>query len=319
MLTVCIPAYRASDFIAETVKSVLSQTFTDFNVKIAIDPPDDDSPDGTYEALEPFLSDPRIRVSTNSVRLGWAENIDALIKSVETEFYVILPHDDLWLPNYLETLFPLVCENAEASVAYADLTMLATPHLPKREVVLPRNESRGLHLLRFHLQNAHAMPWRGVTRRSTIATTGGFPSDNYLGFAVECEYALGLLHAGRAIHVPETLYQKRLFRNGRVSASKERRKLQSVERRFQAWERHKDEMLKRSEQMIVDQDLEHDIALLCRSAAYGAMVSRRFSMVRRGLLSGEPEILQNVIKECGRLAHPMAPDVVEKLQLLIAK
>lgn len=317
MLTVCIPAYRAEEFIAETVSSVLAQTFTDFVVRIYIDPTDDHAPDGTLKALAPFRDDPRVQISENASRLGWAENIDALLKSVETEFYVILPHDDLWHPNYLETLFPLVYDNKNASVAYGDLTTLANPQLPKRAVVLPANESRGLHLLKFHLQNAHAMPWRGVTRTSAMATTGGFPTDGYLGFAVEAEYALGLLHAGQVLHVPKALYQKRLFSNGRVSASKERKILLSEKQRHQAWERHKDAILARTERMITQYDLDNDLGVLCRCAALCAMLSRRNAMVRPGLDPGEFVLLQDMAKDCARLSHPMAPKVVEKLQILI--
>lgn len=319
MLTVCIPAYRAEAFIADTVSSVLSQTFSEFCVKIAIDPPGDGAADGTLEALAPLRSDPRVQISQNAKRLGWAGNIDALLKSVETEFYVILPHDDLWHPNYLERLFPLVCENAAAAVAYADLTMLAHPQRPKRAVVLPMHESRGLHLLRFHLQGAQAMPWRGVTRSSALATTGGFPTDDYLGFAVECEYALGLLHAGHALHVPEALYQKRVFPDGRISASKERHVLVSNERQLQAWQRHKDEMLKRTETMIDQFALDSDLSLLCRVAGLCAMLSRRHAMVRPGLDPHEFEVLHGMATDCARLAHPMASEVLDKLALLIGE
>ena len=42
MITVCIPAYRASAFIGDTLASVLAQSFQDFRVEIAIDSTADD-------------------------------------------------------------------------------------------------------------------------------------------------------------------------------------------------------------------------------------------------------------------------------------
>lgn len=52
-VTVCIPAYRAASFIAQTVIGVLRQTHSDLRVVVAIDPPDDGSPCGTATALAP--------------------------------------------------------------------------------------------------------------------------------------------------------------------------------------------------------------------------------------------------------------------------
>ena len=306
-ITVCVPAYRSAAFIGDTVRSVLAQTHGDFQLVVAIDPAGDGAADGTFGALEPFRGDPRVRIRVNPVRLGWAGNIASLLEAVRTEYYVILPHDDLWVPLYLEVLLRTVSEDRGAAVSYADLLYFRGDSMGERfGVSLPAGEGRDRHLLRFFLQGAHAMPWRGVTRSSVRAITGGFPTDRYLGFAVECEYALGLLEAGAARHVPLALYRKRMFGDERVSASRERIVAVPLAQRWQAWRRHRAAMHARMERMLSFLRVEDSLAVLCRCACAAAMLARRRVMVEPGLTAAEQAQLSTDRSACCRNPHPLA-------------
>lgn len=57
MVSIVTPVYKAEKVIAETIQSVLNQTYTDWELILV----DDCSPDKSYEAIEPFLTDERIR------------------------------------------------------------------------------------------------------------------------------------------------------------------------------------------------------------------------------------------------------------------
>ena len=52
-VTVCIPAYRSEAFIHNTLRSVLTQTYSDFVVEIAVEPPAEE----TLSACGAFLRD----------------------------------------------------------------------------------------------------------------------------------------------------------------------------------------------------------------------------------------------------------------------
>jgi glycosyltransferase involved in cell wall biosynthesis len=56
-VTVCIPAHRSEAFINNTLRSVLAQTYSDFVVEIAVEPPASE----TLTVCEPFLRDDRVR------------------------------------------------------------------------------------------------------------------------------------------------------------------------------------------------------------------------------------------------------------------
>ncbi len=98
--TVGIPAYRSERFIAETIESVLAQTFSDWELVIV----DDGSPDDTYEIAASYaVRDPRIRVRrTDHGGTGAARN--AAFEGARSPYVCRLDHDDLYLPTYLETM-----------------------------------------------------------------------------------------------------------------------------------------------------------------------------------------------------------------------
>jgi glycosyltransferase involved in cell wall biosynthesis len=57
-VSIVIPAYNNADYLAETVDSVLAQTFTDFEVVIA----DHSSTDGTWDVMQRYADEPRVRL-----------------------------------------------------------------------------------------------------------------------------------------------------------------------------------------------------------------------------------------------------------------
>jgi len=96
-VSVIIPAYNVAPYIGETLRSVLAQTFTNFEVIII----NDGSPD-TEEferVLEPFRS--RINYLKQENR-GASSARNAGVRAARGEFVAFLDADDLWLPSYLE-------------------------------------------------------------------------------------------------------------------------------------------------------------------------------------------------------------------------
>jgi GT2 family glycosyltransferase len=202
-VTICIPAYKAGDFIHHTVASALRQTYPHIIVKVAVEPP------GTpeRETLKQFASDPRLQVSVNTSRLGWAGNIASMLRTVETPYFMVLPHDDLIHPDYVGTLLPHLARDPSVSVAYGDIQLVAEGAIRRRRQILSEGDTFE-RALSFFAAGAEAPPWRGVTRTSLLKEIS-FPNDAFQGFLVECEWAFQLVLAGIAKRVPRTLYFKR--------------------------------------------------------------------------------------------------------------
>lgn len=95
-VSVIIPTYNRARLVAESVQSVLDQTYRDFELIIV----DDGSKDNTKEVIDSF-KDPRVRYIYQENR-GVSAAVNAGIKIATGEYIAFLASDDLWLPGNLE-------------------------------------------------------------------------------------------------------------------------------------------------------------------------------------------------------------------------
>lgn len=113
-VSVVIPAYNHERYIAETLESVLNQTFSDFEVVVI----DDGSADGTGDVVKSF-KDKRISYA-------WQENRDAFntinrgLRESRGRYLAILNSDDVYHPERLERLLA-VCGEKKAEFAFTDV------------------------------------------------------------------------------------------------------------------------------------------------------------------------------------------------------
>jgi teichuronic acid biosynthesis glycosyltransferase TuaG len=102
---IVIPAYNAEAFLAQTLQSVLDQTFPGWIAAVG----DDASADGTRAIAQQFADrDPRILVVGGDHNRGLVGMRNMLIeRTAPTELISLLDHDDLWRPDYLERMLEL--------------------------------------------------------------------------------------------------------------------------------------------------------------------------------------------------------------------
>lgn len=109
LVSVIIPAYNRAGYIAETIQSVLNQTYTKWELIVV----DDGSTDDTYDVVLPFLNN-RIKYYRieHSGRLGRVRNYGIIQSS--GELIAFHDSDDLWRPDKLEIQVGLLTKNQEA-------------------------------------------------------------------------------------------------------------------------------------------------------------------------------------------------------------
>ena len=89
--------YNRRSLLPRAVKSVLSQTFRDFEYIVI----DDASSDGTPDVVEPF-DDPRLVYVRNETNLGMSNNRNKAIAMARGRYIAFLDDDDEWLDRKLE-------------------------------------------------------------------------------------------------------------------------------------------------------------------------------------------------------------------------
>jgi glycosyltransferase involved in cell wall biosynthesis len=97
LVSVIIPTHNRAELLGRAIKSVLAQTFEDFELIVV----DDASTDGTPEVVAGF-DDPRIRYIRLKKNSGAPTARNTGIKKSRGAFIAFLDDDDEWLPHRLE-------------------------------------------------------------------------------------------------------------------------------------------------------------------------------------------------------------------------
>lgn len=99
LVSIITPAYNCSSTIAETIESVLSQTYCNWEMIIV----NDCSTDNTAEIVQSYVeSDSRIRLINLEHNSGSYVARNTAINDSKGRYIALLDADDLWKPNKLE-------------------------------------------------------------------------------------------------------------------------------------------------------------------------------------------------------------------------
>jgi glycosyltransferase involved in cell wall biosynthesis len=111
--SIVLPAYNAEPFIQQTIGSILSQTYQDFEIIVV----DDGSSDATGAVAAAM--DPRVRVlkQRNS---GIALARNAGIGAARADWIAFMDHDDLWHPQKLAVQAETLERDTTCAIVYGE-------------------------------------------------------------------------------------------------------------------------------------------------------------------------------------------------------
>jgi glycosyltransferase involved in cell wall biosynthesis len=115
-ITVGLPTYNSTRYLAETLAAIQAQTFEDFEWVVS----DDRSSDETV-AMVRELGDPRIRLLTHDQGLGLVGNWNACVAAARAPYTVICNHDDLWHPAFLARAMQVLDAQPEIGLVFSDI------------------------------------------------------------------------------------------------------------------------------------------------------------------------------------------------------
>ena len=205
-------AYRVERTIDQAIQSVLAQRGLAFELLIG----DDASPDGTWERICRYLSDPRVRGWRFRTHQGCASVRNRLIARAKGRFLSICDADDLMLPGNLARLAAILDRNPQVGVTYSRLKVIDERGRELRKRFQFPGPSRRWDLLR----NAISHPGTMI-RRSLLRSVGTYR----VTYQVMSDYDL-FLRLAEVAHIRpvsnRTLYAYRWHRRSLTrTASKE--------------------------------------------------------------------------------------------------
>ncbi|MBB1295369.1 glycosyltransferase family 2 protein [Pseudoalteromonas sp. SR41-4] len=132
LVSIIMPAYNAEKYIKQSIESVISQSYSNWELLIT----DDRSTDETQRIVEEYASkDPRIKLYINSENGGAGVARNNSIKQANGRFIAFLDADDQWLPEKLTRQLNFMLKNnyAFTFTAYQKLE----GETPKSTVIPP--------------------------------------------------------------------------------------------------------------------------------------------------------------------------------------
>lgn len=111
-ISIITASYNYENYIKETVQSVLSQTYNDWEMIIV----DDCSTDNSIDVIKSY-NDDRIKLFVNEKNLGLKETLKRGIKEASSDWIVFLESDDVLAPDYL-------AKKVEIAQKYNDINLI---------------------------------------------------------------------------------------------------------------------------------------------------------------------------------------------------
>ena len=212
-VSIAIPVYRGEAYLAETIDSVLCQSFDDFELIIC-----DDCSDDRSLAIARSFSDSRMRILQNERNLGFGGNWNRCLAEARGEYIKILPQDDLLHRDCLRRQVGVLDDDhlAEVALVFCDRSIIG----PSGRVLMTRRfASTGARLAGNEIARRMARlgtnpigePGAVLFRRSAAVSAG--PFNGARPFVIDIDYWLRLLTFGSAGCIPEVLASFRLSRS----------------------------------------------------------------------------------------------------------
>jgi glycosyltransferase involved in cell wall biosynthesis len=198
-ITVGIPVYNGTQYVAAALKCLQEQTFRDFEVIISVDGNDQ----ATADACRPFLIDERFRMIIHPERLDWFGNFNWLLQQPLSEFFCYRQHDDTTAPEFFEVLLRAADARPDAAAVYTDCQWMGG----RTDIeIAPSIEGDTLDRLRQHIEQKHPVAVRGLIRREAIEQAGPIRADEFRALSEIFVWLAKVLRWGSFIRVPEALY-----------------------------------------------------------------------------------------------------------------
>ena len=96
-VSICVPNYNYGRYIGETIKSILDQTYTNFELIIS----DNTSTDNSMDVINSF-NDPRMRVYQNDTNIGGVLNANKCVGYAKGDYIAIFHSDDIYPKRIIE-------------------------------------------------------------------------------------------------------------------------------------------------------------------------------------------------------------------------
>lgn len=183
LVSIIIPAYNVGKYIAQTLDSILAQTYKNIEVIVV----DDGATDNTKEIIEKYIKNKSFIKLISQKNKGLAGARNTGLKHAAGEYICIFDSDDIMLPNKIEKQVEFLEEHQECDLAYSNIYHFIDNNPNKTYLwKLPQYSLNAYRNLLLH--GNYINPNSVLFRRSVYDKYGGF--DESIRSAEDWDYWL---------------------------------------------------------------------------------------------------------------------------------
>ena len=221
--SILMPVYNEEKYLAESIESIISQTYNDFELLIL----DDNSTDKSMKIIEKYSKmDSRIKFIPNKKRIGYTNSLNILLKESKGEYVCILGSDDIFMPNRLEVAVKFHEEHPEIGATYSDYYWIDEKGSTMRRVDCIEYDLKMLMMSEYI--NVTTM----MIRKSCLEEIGGFDEELKLSQDSLMKFEIG--HRFGMVRIPDALVKYRI-RGGSITTAnpeEQNKYLEMAKRKF---------------------------------------------------------------------------------------
>lgn len=182
--SIVIPLYNKETFVENTLRSVLSQTFSDYEILII----DDCSTDGSLAIAKKFKNE-NIRIIEHPVNKGLSASRNTGIEHATADYIAFLDADDLWKPFFLGKIFEMIQLFPNAGMYGTDYEEFYSEDLvlnTQKNLDFKKNEMKIVD--DFFISNSHQLIFcfsSVVIKKEVFKAVGNFDESITLGEDVD--------------------------------------------------------------------------------------------------------------------------------------
>jgi len=195
-VSVCLPVYNGADYVADAIRSVLHQTWTDFELLVQ-----DNCSTDTLPAVLDSFHDTRISMERNTANIGPVGNINRSIERSSGEYVHVVCHDDALAPTCLEEQVRFLDAHPSVAVVFTWFEaidaagqsmgpMLLERLLPEPEILSPREAAIFLYSKGCPLHLSTAMFRRASLTPFDTSFTGAVDWAKWVEISAQADIAI---------------------------------------------------------------------------------------------------------------------------------
>ena len=199
-VSVVIPTYNCVRFLPGAIRSVLAQTYRDFEVIVV----DDGSTGYTDKAVAPFL---KKIIYIKQENRGPAVARNCGIAASTGELVAFLDDDDEWMPDKLALQVPLF-DDHEVGLAYSDVRVLYDDGRVTESFLATRPLATSGYIFANFLASGFILMGSVIVRRRALDEVGAF--DESMKSLEDFELWMRVLRRWKAALVRQPLFLRRM-------------------------------------------------------------------------------------------------------------